>query len=75
MITPHSALQQVIVQRTEEKVDAGAQVLQGILKAGAEDDGEFLVPLSNAKAAGTCVGNNEHNWSNEYCHRSPHLSF
>jgi len=42
---------EVIVQRTEEKVDAGASLLQDILKAGAEDDGEFLVPLSNAKAA------------------------
>ena len=48
----HLSLSQVIVQRTEAKVDAGASLLQDILKVGAEDDGEFLVPLSNAKAAG-----------------------
>jgi len=42
---------EVIVQRTEEKVDAKAELLQEVLKAAAEDDGEFLVPLSSEKWA------------------------
>ena len=40
---------EVIVQRTEEKVDISTDTLQTILKAAAEDDGEFLVPLSLEK--------------------------
>ena len=40
----------VIVRRTEEQVDTSAETLQSILSAAAEEDGEFLVPLSAAKA-------------------------
>ena len=42
---------EVIVQRTEEKVDSASGLLQSILTSAAEDDGEFLVPLSADKAA------------------------
>jgi len=40
---------EVIVQRTEEKVDTSAELLQEVLKSAAEDDGEFLVPLAPDK--------------------------
>ena len=40
----------VIVRRTEEQVDTSAETLQSILAVAAEDDGEFLVPLSAEKA-------------------------
>ncbi len=40
-----------IVKKTEEKVDKSAEILQSILASAAEDDGEFLVPLSVTKAA------------------------
>jgi hypothetical protein len=42
---------ETIVNKTEEKVDKSSEALQAILKAAAEDDGEFLVPLSLAKSA------------------------
>eukprot|EP00622_Pseudochattonella_farcimen_P000343 FR734809.1.p1 GENE.FR734809.1~~FR734809.1.p1 ORF type:complete len:226 (+),score=34.61 FR734809.1:2-679(+) len=44
---------EVIVQRTEERVDSASELLQGILKTAAEEDGEFMVPLSAAKAQAT----------------------
>lgn len=40
----------VIVRRTEEQADTSAETLQSILAVAAEEDGEFLVPLSAAKA-------------------------
>jgi hypothetical protein len=42
---------EVIVQKTEEKSDVASETLQSILACGAEDDGEFLVPLSPLKSA------------------------
>lgn len=39
----------VLVESTEDKMDVAAKTLQQVLSAAAEDDGEFLVPLSAEK--------------------------
>lgn len=49
-VTVMSALE-TIVTKTEEKVDTATELLQAILASAAEDDGEFLVPLSDSKKA------------------------
>jgi len=40
----------VIVQRTEEKGDVAGSTLQSLLSFAAEEDGEFMVPLSSEKS-------------------------
>ncbi|EKX32871.1 hypothetical protein GUITHDRAFT_120938 [Guillardia theta CCMP2712] len=40
---------EVVVQRTEEKLDDAAELIQGILSSAAEPNGEFIVPLKADK--------------------------
>lgn len=42
---------EVIMQKTDERIGTASETLQSILASAAEENGEFLVPLSEAKVA------------------------
>jgi hypothetical protein len=42
---------EVVVKRTEEKMDSSSKLIQDIVSEAAEPNGEFIVPLSAARVA------------------------
>eukprot|EP00518_Triparma_eleuthera_P005585 CAMPEP_0182467734 /NCGR_PEP_ID=MMETSP1319-20130603/14471_1 /TAXON_ID=172717 /ORGANISM="Bolidomonas pacifica, Strain RCC208" /LENGTH=320 /DNA_ID=CAMNT_0024667857 /DNA_START=57 /DNA_END=1016 /DNA_ORIENTATION=+ len=44
-----SATLQAVVETSERKLDERAEAVEAVVKAAAEDDGEFMVPLSAAR--------------------------